>query len=135
MKYKKIIILGTNTENLKIYKEQLKEIFYENTKIELMNLEDLKNDNLYGDVVLVFSNDVYQKSKKYLNERSYIMLTSRTISKEAYLVLKSLEKNKKYFLADETLEMASEIEIIINQLGIKDIDLEPISFGAIDKSD
>jgi len=135
MKEKSIILVGENIENLKIYKEQLEEIFYENTKIDLMNPEDLKNDNLFGDVVLIFSKDIYQKSKKYFSERSYLMVPSRTISREAYLDLKSIEKNKKYFLADETIEMAAEIEIIINQLGIKDIQWEPTSIDSIKDKD
>jgi hypothetical protein len=134
MKDKKIIIIGENNETLKIFKEQLEEIFYENIIIDLMNLKDLNDSNLDCDVVLVFSNNIYQKSKKYFKDSTYIMVPSRTISREAYLDLRSIEKNKKYFLADGTKDMAVQIEIAIKQLGITDIEWEPISYNDIDEN-
>lgn len=124
---KTIAIVSYSLATVDIYCEQIKSFFSHNIIVEKFCIEDLDiKKGIIADMVLIPSYDVFKKVKKYLKNKSEIVIANRTISKSALDKIMDIPEGTEAFLLDESSEMAMEMTSVVYQLGARHINLTPI---------
>lgn len=127
---KRLAIISYNSEASDTYDKQIKSLFSENIIIEKFIIEEeYIKKGIDADLVLVPSYDVLKMVIEYIGNSSEIIITNRTISKNALEKIMSIPKGTQVMILDESQEMAIQIISVIYQLGVRHIDLNPIYPG------
>lgn len=126
---KSITIVGYSIQSLNVISEQIKNVFGENIFVRKITVDDLKEQcNILSDLILFPSYSLYNKTRNSFNSDDDIVIMSRTISKEGFDKLKSISTKDRIYLIDETKEMAEEICGVIYQLGIRHLNIKPLTY-------
>ncbi|TCO73833.1 sigma-54 interaction domain-containing protein [Marinisporobacter balticus] len=124
---KTLAIVSYNPETVEIYYEQMKSLFSENLTIEkfCIGTEEIQR-GIQADMVLMPSFDAFEKIKKYIKNKSEIVIANRTISKSGLEKIMNMAEGTQALLLDESSEMAVEMISVVYQLGARHVELIPI---------
>ncbi|QZY56872.1 sigma-54 interaction domain-containing protein [Crassaminicella profunda] len=131
---KTLAIVSYSQATVDIYYEQIKSLFLDNISMEKFCVGTKAiQKGISADMVLIPSYDAFKKIKKYIKNKSEIVIANRTISKLGLEKIMNIGEGTEVLLLDESAEMAAEMISVIYQLGARHLELIPINPGGQEK--
>ncbi len=127
---KTLAIISYSPVTVDIYYEQIKSLFSENLSVQKFCIGTSHIEKgITADIVLIPSYHAFKEIKKYLKNKSEIIIANRTISKLGLEKIMNISEGTEVMLLDESLEMAAEMISVIYQLGARHVEIIPANLG------
>jgi len=125
---KTVALISYNLETVKTYYEQIKSLFSDNIDVIKFCIDDEEiKKGIEADIVLITSYDAFNRIRKYIKNQSQIIFANRTISKAGLDKIMDIPEGTEVMLLDESIEMSKQMISILYQIGVKHVDLTPVS--------
>lgn len=133
---KRLTIIGYSAPTNNIYHEQITSLFSDTIIVDefCVDNEEIKR-GLNADLVLVQSYYIFKTIRRYIQEKSKIVIANRTISKVGLEKIMKIPKGTQVMLVDEDAEMATQMVSVIYQLGARHIELTAFYLGSNNTAD
>lgn len=133
---RKLAIVSYSTSTVNTYHEQIISLFSDNILVDkfYIGTENIRK-GIKADLVLIPSYSVFKMIKPYIEKECEIIIANRTISKMGLEKIMAVPEGTEAMLLDESEDMAAQMVSVIYQLGVRHIDLLPVSPYSCDDVD
>jgi transcriptional regulator with PAS, ATPase and Fis domain len=127
---KLISIVAFSSAVAKFYSKQLKELFGDIVDIRIYSFEDNTIQEIeYADMFVISTYSIYETIKKYISDKSEVVVTKITISKDGFKQILDIPNGTKAMLVNLSIEMCIETISLIYHLGATNVELTPYAPG------
>ncbi|WP_432662419.1 sigma 54-interacting transcriptional regulator [Wukongibacter baidiensis] len=127
---KKIVVITLWSGVVKKHYEQLKNLFGDAVEIKYYSFDvDNINQDIDADLVLISLYSIYIAVKKYISNKSQIVIINPTITAKQYDQIMTIPAGEKVMLVNYSSEMTMETIALFNQLGINHVEFTPFYPG------
>lgn len=132
---KKIVFIGYCKKNIDVFCRQIKELFEGNILADVVLVKELKYiKELKYDLILIPSYKLIDEIKPKIDIKAEVIIYNRTLTIYGINILKSIDCNNQVYLVDENKFMAEDLTGIIFELGIKHLNITPIDYKELSKT-
>lgn len=127
---KKVAVITFWADVAKSHSEQLKNLFGEEIDIKTYSF-DLDNieSTIDADLVAISLYSIYVAVKKYIPNKSQVVIIKPTITVDQYNQLMDIPSGEKVMVVNYSSEMTMETIALFNQLGMNHIEFTPVYPG------
>jgi len=127
---KKVAVVTFWAGVVKKHCEQLEKLFGEKVEIVSYSFDEGNIDRVIdADLVLISLYSIYIAVKKYIPNKSQVVIISPTITVEQYNQIMTIPAGEKVMVVNYSSEMTMETIALFNQLGINHIEFTPVYPG------
>jgi len=127
---KKVAVITFWSGVVKKHYEQLKKLFGEKVEIKCYSFDvDNINEDIDADLVLISLYSIYIAVKKYISNKSQVVIINPTITEEQYNQIMKIPDGERVMVVNYSSEMTMETIALFNQLGINHVEFIPVYPG------
>lgn len=130
---KRVAVVTFSSEVGDFYCKQLKGLFGESIDVEKYSFDNNTIDRkISGDVIVISTYAIYEAVRSYIGEKSEIVITNITISKNGLNQIMNIPSGTKAMLVNLSAEMCIETISLLYQLGANHVEFVPVYPGIKD---